>query len=97
MKDKNPIQQIVEGQKATLEALHELLQGKPILFVIGAISALKGQAETVEKHIRDSYSGSFDLEMMLSDMMYRKSVVTEIVTGKRQEEDEDGQDQKSES
>lgn len=85
MENKNPIQQIQEGQKAALEALHELLQGKPILFVIGAISALKGQAETLDKHIRDSYSGSFDLEMMLSDMIYRKSVVTEIATGKAEE------------
>lgn len=45
MKDKDPIQQIKEGQKAALETLHELLQGKPILFAIGAISAMKGQAE----------------------------------------------------
>lgn len=85
MKDKNPIQQIVEGQQAALETLHELLQGKPILFVIGAISALKGQAQTVEKHIRDSYSGSFDLEMTIADVLYRNSVVTEIATGKAEE------------
>jgi hypothetical protein len=85
MKDKNPIQQIVEGQKATLEAIHELLQGKPILFAIGAITALKGQAETVEKHIKDSYSGSFDLEMTIADVLYQKSVVTEIATGKAEE------------
>lgn len=85
MKDKNPIQQIVEGQKATLEAIRELLQGKPILFAIGAISALKGQAETVEKHIKDSHSGSFDLEMTIADVLYRKSVVTEIATVKAEE------------
>lgn len=87
MKDKDPIQQIEEGQKAMLEACHELIHGKPILFVIGALSAMKGQAETIEKHIRDSYSGSFDLELMLADMIYRKSVVTEIVTGKVEEAD----------
>ena len=85
MKDKNPIQQIVEGQKAALEALNKFLQGKPILFAIGAISALKGQAQTVEKHIKDSYSGSFDLEMTIADVLYRESVVTEIATGKAEE------------
>ena len=85
MKDKYPIQQIVEGQQAALETLHELIHGKPILFVIGALSAMKGQAETIDKHIRDSYSGSFDLEMTIADVLYRKNVVTEIATGKAEE------------
>lgn len=85
MENKDPIQQIREGQKAMLEAIHKSIHGKPILFAIGALSAMKGQVETIEKHIRDSYSGSFDLEMTIADMIYRKSVVTEIVTGKVEE------------
>ena len=87
MENKDPIQQIVEGQKAALETLHELIHGKPILFVICALSAMKGQAETIDKHIRDSYSDSLVPEMMIADMIYRESVVTEIVSGKVEEAD----------
>lgn len=82
---------IVAGQRAVLEAIREAISGQNAYFVIGAISALNGQADALKNHILESLPDPEEsiLSMAISDMMYKYSVKTEIMSYKVETEDED--------
>lgn len=81
---------IVAGQKAILEAMKEIISGKNVYFVIGAISALEGQAQALKKHILESIPNPAEsiLSMSISNMMYKRALSTEIASYEVKTEDE---------
>lgn len=68
--------EIVAGQKAILEATREATSGKNLVFIIGAISALEGQAEALKKHIMESSPDPLKSMILIktAEMMYKHAV-----------------------